>query len=288
MRMKCNTAQGLPADRRAEPLSKLFPLPETPSLLFSSGLTPVSPHSAPGALLRPLPWRHPSRECPSLLPTALCWPVLASNFISLWPDLIFRVPRGFSEETPIPEGRTTAPPSWLLGSPAFQFRLDIFNCLCCSSLAILLVLMKRTRWWDHWWFPGYFSHALFGWESRNFTDGVPSFTEQLTGICGQWWVGCPCCGPPGLLRCLLPSQEGPCQVSTFRVCCHGDRVGPGQGEAASYRASALAKQNGEGRVSQDNMWNGRPDARRPVTWLSGAHLYSTWCQVWWGSLENVK
>lgn len=81
---------------------------------------------------------------------------------------------------------------------------------------------------------------------------------------------------------------GPCQVPALRVCCHGNHMGPGQGEAGSYSASTLAGRLGRGRWAkrtwETEVWGPEDQG----TWLSGAHLCSAWCQVWWGSLGNVR
>lgn len=93
----------------------------------------------------------------------------------------------------------------------------------------------------------------------------------------------------GLRVCHTPSCPGvsgigPCPVPALGVCCHGNHLGPGQGEAGSY-----SEQDGEGKVSQGDMWNEGLAARGPgnmVTRCSLLHLGMP--GVGGGSLRNVK
>lgn len=130
-----------------------------------------------------------------------------------------------------------------------------------------------------WHILSYFSRVFFGWESRIFSDRVPSFTERLTVVCGQercyqLWTGSPhfisCCGPQGLPHSLLPWRvgEGPCQVPAIRVCCHGNHLGPGQREASSNTALTKLELNGLLKVSQEDMWKGSLVPWDQGMWLS--------------------
>lgn len=94
----------------------------------------------------------------------------------------------------------------------------------------------------------------------------------------------------GLRVCHTPScpgmsGEGPCQVPALRVCCHGNHLGPGQEEAGSY-----SEQNGEGKVSQEDMWNESLDAIGPGNMIIRCSLLRHGMPgvVGGGLLRNVK
>lgn len=99
--------------QQAETLSKLFPPPQTPSQLCSTGLTPSGfQHSTLGPLLRYLfpdsiqTWgqgevlpspTHP--HCRTDLRQLAHWAWL--ECFSVWPEVVFRVPSGLSRDTAI-------------------------------------------------------------------------------------------------------------------------------------------------------------------------------------------